>query len=34
MPSKTEESRPANGKGTDPVLGKLDGLSDHCIPVV
>ena len=37
MPSKTEEylalaKRTANG--LDPVLGKLDRLSDHGIPVV
>ena len=37
MPSKTEEylalaQRTANG--SDPVLGKLDGLSDHSIPAV
>ena len=39
MPNKTQEylnlaQQTANSKGTDPVLGKLDGLSDHCIPVV
>ena len=37
MPSKTEEyltlaQRTADG--LDPVLGKLDGLPDHRIPVV
>ena len=28
------EPCPANGKRIDPVLGKLDGLPDHCIPAV
>ena len=35
MPSKTEEYLAlAHSQRLDPVLGKLDGLSDHGIPVV
>ncbi|MFR5704625.1 MAG: hypothetical protein ACLUEF_02385 [Faecalibacterium prausnitzii] len=35
MPNKTQEYlnlAQQTAKGTDPVLGKLDGLPDHCIP--
>ncbi len=37
MPNKTQEYlnlAQQTAKETDPVLGKLDGLPDHCIPAV
>ena len=32
--ARIPEPCPTNGKRIDPVLGKLDGLSDYCIPAV